>query len=414
MSEIKRENNRILIKGNISGKDSHYLFFNLFDAIEKKGYQDIEIDFSECTAIYPTTMMSLCSYTKKYNSGGCDFNLYLPKKEQLAKLFKNSNWAHLIDPKNYHQSKFSGFRQVPATCFKTPEGQEEALRKIINSLLASYPGLERNAFSAIEWSINEIMDNVLVHSKSPFGGLVQMTTYNNYNRKIEIIVSDAGVGIPKTLENILPEIDSDIKALMYCIKEGVTNGKGQGNGLFGTFNICSESDGMFSIDSGAAVLFYNNKDGMHIKHNRIPLTGTTVTATINCNTKDLLEKALNFKNIIYHPVDYIEYAYEMDDRIVFEMVKETHSFGSRVAGTPLRNKLYNIITMTDDIVYIDFDEINIASSSFIDESIVKLIEKMGKEDFKRKCRLININQTLMNILNKSYKQRLLGEVKEIL
>ena len=78
----------------------------------------------------------------------------------------------------------------------------------------SYTDLHRSDFAAIEWSLNEIMDNVLVHSESNFGGLVQLTTFNNYNKKIEFIVSDGGNGIPCTLKPHISESTQTFRPLI--------------------------------------------------------------------------------------------------------------------------------------------------------------------------------------------------------
>ena len=269
----------------------------------------------------------------------------------------------------------------------------------------------RKDFAAIEWSINEIMDNVLVHSNSPFGGLVQLTTFNNENRKIEIVVSDGGIGIPKSLMDSNLDINTETKALFKCIEEGVTNGKGQGNGLFGTYNICSISHGMFLIDSGGANLIYTDRDGLHVRKNSLPVTGTTVLARINCNGNGTLEKALNFRNKIHHPIDFIEYEYEDYDSNFchFEIYNEAKSVGSRIEGEPLRRKLKNLYNMTEDVIVIDFKDIEIISSSFGDELIAKLIDDIGVRSFKSRFKIANISETVKNLLMKSIGQRIKAE-----
>jgi hypothetical protein len=72
--------------------------------------------------------------------------------------------------------------------------------------------------------LNEITDNVLVHAQSPIGGLVQVSTFKRTTKRIEYIVVDAGIGIPKTLRQSHPEL-SDAAALENAIKQGVTRDK---------------------------------------------------------------------------------------------------------------------------------------------------------------------------------------------
>jgi hypothetical protein len=58
---------------------------------------------------------------------------------------------------------------------------------------------------------------------------------------------------------------------------------GQGNGLYGTFQVCRVSDGEFHIHSGHAALLYNSRRGLHIKKEQIPYAGSLVVASIDCS-----------------------------------------------------------------------------------------------------------------------------------
>jgi hypothetical protein len=232
-------------------------------------------------------------------------------------------------------------------------------------------------------------------------------------RAARYIAKSAGAGIPKTLKNKAAGIDTDVKALTASIREGITNGRGQGNGLFGAFNVCSKSSGRFVIDSDTTVLTYNEKEGLHVRPNKIPVTGTTVWAVINRNVENLLEKALVFNNKAHYPVDYIENYYETKEKNKFSVFRESSSVGTRIAGLPLRNELKNLINMIDGVIYIDFDNINVASSSFLDEFLVKFIEEVTVEKFIERFKIINISETLLNLLGKSYYQRLHKTISEI-
>jgi anti-sigma regulatory factor (Ser/Thr protein kinase) len=68
----------------------------------------------------------------------------------------------------------------------------------VNAILGAIPDLDRKNLAALEWSINEITDNVLNHSRSTIGGLVQVSTFQGATQRVEYIVADAGVGIPAT------------------------------------------------------------------------------------------------------------------------------------------------------------------------------------------------------------------------
>jgi hypothetical protein len=61
-----------------------------------QGYQDIELDFTGCTAAYGGPILAIAGQTKRYQIGGVDVDLILPKDEQLSRLFLNANWANLL------------------------------------------------------------------------------------------------------------------------------------------------------------------------------------------------------------------------------------------------------------------------------------------------------------------------------
>ncbi len=184
-------------------------------------------------------MLSLCAKVMAYRKGGINFSLKPPKEKRLASLFRNTNWGYFLDPHQYDKSDFRGHRKISATQYQTPEQQQSTVNKIVNVILGTIPDMQREDFSAFEWSINEITDNVLVHTQSNIGGLVQASTLQKTQKRVEFVVADAGAGIPQTLKNSHPEINSDADALDQAIREGVTRDKslGQGNGLYGSYTM---------------------------------------------------------------------------------------------------------------------------------------------------------------------------------
>ncbi len=275
--------------------------------------------------------------------------------------------------------------------------------------------MHRSDFAAFEWSVNEITDNVLTHSESSIGGLVQVSTFQKNKNQVQFVVADAGVGIPETLKNGYPDITSDTEALDKAIKEGVTRDKkiGQGNGLFGSYEICSKSKGFFSVHSGHACLEYNNKKGLSISNEKIPYAGTLVVATIDFSIPKLLEDALRFKGERYQPVDYLELKYQTseNDDIYFKLKDEAKSYGSRVAGRPIRNKLSNLLKMGGhQKIIIDLSDIPLVSSSFADEVFGKLFLEAGPVMFTQKFELINVMDTVQSLINKAITQRIVAGV----
>jgi anti-sigma regulatory factor (Ser/Thr protein kinase) len=346
----------------------------------------------------------------KMRNAGAEFELLLPAKPELERLFRNSNWAHFIDPDRHPPSQFKGFTMVPATQFTNPTEQRHAVNRILNALLGAIPDLDRRELSALEWSVNEITDNVLVHAQSPIGGIVQVSTFQRARKRFEYIVVDAGVGIPKTLRHSLPPNSTDAVVLERAIREGVTRDSdiGQGNGLFGSYQICSHSMGFFQLESGYGKLAFTEKNGLRVTTERVPFEGTLVAAQINFSDPSFLAEALRFNGRQHVPMDFVELTYEQHDRdeALFVMKNEAASFGSRVAGTPLRNKLINIVRMCPgQKIIVDFSDVPLISSSFADEVLGKLFVELGPMTFIQRFEFRNVSTTVQQLIDKAITQR---------
>jgi len=279
-------------------------------------------------------------------------------------------------------------------------------------MLGALPDLERSDFAAFEWAVNEITDNVLVHSESPIGGLVQVSTFQKKTKSIQFVVADAGIGIPTSLKQGHAEIHSDTEALDLAIREGVTRDSriGQGNGLYGSYRVCSKSNGYFQVDSGHARLEYRpRQERLLISNQTIPYAGSLVSATIDFSNPKLLEDALQFHGVTFMPSDYVENRYERSNGgpVAFVLSEECQSFGSRVSGKPLRQKLHNIINMTNrSPVEVDFSGIPVISSSFADEAFGKLFLQLGPVKFMQCVRFVNTMDTVEGLINKAISQRM--------
>ena len=408
---VFRENNRVNFTGAFGISDLHRPLASLHQAVQEAGYQDVVLDFGSCTAAYAGPMLALCAQVMKLRASHIDFDLVLPTDSKLARLFHNANWAYFLEPRDNSQSTFKGHSQIPATQFTTSNDQGRAVNRIVNAILGAIPDIERDDFAALEWSINEVTDNVLVHSQSLIGGIVQVSTFQKNRKRVEYIVADAGVGIPVTLREGHPEITSDADALDRAIREGVTRDKsvGQGNGLFGSYQICSHSRGLFQVESGYGKLSFTESSGLHISTERVPYEGTLVVAQIDFSVPHLLQEALKIGGKVYSPVDFVEMHYEQDDlsHVLFLMREEAKTFGSRIAGTPVRTRLANLLRMCPgQRIHVDFSDVPLVSSSFADEVFGKLFVELGPISFMQRIEFRNVPSTVRQLIDKAISQRL--------
>jgi anti-sigma regulatory factor (Ser/Thr protein kinase) len=406
---INSNDNVISVAGQFTVAEFHRLLAAIHNLTSRSGYDNLVLDMTSCSAAFPGPMLAICSEVAQIRQEGIKTELLLPASDKLNRLFVNANWAHIIDPLNYDQSVFKGLKQVPTTLFTTSDEQFRTVNKIMDNILGSLDAFSRGDIAAIEWSLNEITDNVINHSESAIGGLVQLSTFQRKKKLVEYVVCDAGIGIPKSLRQARPEITSDSGAIHQSIQEGVTrnNKSNQGNGLFGTFQIACISEGYLEIHSGRGSLYYNKKEGLHVKTEQIPFNGTLLIVGIDYSNPDLLGEALKFGGKPHYPLDFIENKFEASgEKIKFIMTNEATSFGSRKSAEPINTKLKNLARIcTNSRICIDFDDIAVVSSSFADEVFGKLFVEMGPLLFMQKFEFINITATVKNLIDRAITLR---------
>lgn len=410
---IFRDKNCIVFRGEFRIDDLTRPLASLHQAVQDAGYKDVVLDFANCSAAFAGPMLALCAQIMKLRNSKIDVELIEPKDLKLARLFRNANWSHFLSPRLSQPSAFKGYTQVPATNFKSADDQQKAVNRIVNAILGAIPNLERKELAALEWSVNEITDNVLNHAQSKIGGLVQVSTFQRARKTVEYIVADAGIGIPASLRETHPTFTSDADALDHAIREGVTRDKkvGQGNGLFGSYQVCSHSKGFFQVESGYGKLLFTARGGLHVTSEKVPYEGTLVIGQIDFSVPGLLEEALKFGNRTHTPLDFVETHYEQDasDEVLFKIIEESPSFGSRVAGAPVRIKLKNLARMCPgQRICVDFAGVPLVSSSFADEVFGMLFAELGPLTFMQRFEFRNIEATVKQLVDKAISQRMSG------
>ena len=402
--EIHREGERISIKGRVGITDLHRVCAVLHETIEKRGYRDVVLDFTICKGITEAVMLPLVPIVTRFRElDGVDFRYLEPQDNSLRRLFANTNWAHYIAPEDFEQNRHEG-GHVPALRFGYGENDEQGdiLDRVMDLVLRQLQ-TNRDTLKAVEWSLGEIMDNVPNHAESPVGGFVQATAYGNQNA-VEFVVADAGVGIPASMG-----ISDHPAALRQAIDEGVTRDKTRnaGNGLFGSYQVATLSNGAFEIRSGWGLLYRTGDGELRNYRAYAPYLGTSVRCRIGLEDKELLEKALRFKGERHDPpYDYIERKYETNEGdLIVEMKTEArHDFGSRQGGRRIRAMIENLLQERGTIS-LDFAGVGVFSSSFADEVFGRLFVDMGPRTFMRRIEMLNVDPTVEGLIDRAIVQR---------
>lgn len=404
---IRGEGNTLHFMGK-TGDDVLPATAALHNLITKQGYKDITLDFTQSTYLSPSYMLPLAATARSYRLDKVDFEILMPAERKQAGLMQNTNWAHLISPETFEARDEKNINHLSAVQYLNADDQFNAVDRSMNVILQNSPGLDRSRLKALEWSLNEITDNVLNHAESKIGGIVQVVTYPK-KQCVEFYVCDAGIGIPRSLRQGRPEIDNDVRAVRAAIEEGITrNGlTNQGNGLFGTFKCCEVSRGEFDVLTGMVRLAHKPGE-LQASKNDIPFHGTFIRASINYGYEMLLEKALIFKGKHHDPAtDYIERIYEdSPHHIKFQVATELDAFGSRTAGVKARTKIENLMNNRRDSILFNFENIHLISSSFADEVFGRLFVELGPLSFSQLCKFEKVEPTVKRLIDRAIEQRM--------
>jgi anti-sigma regulatory factor (Ser/Thr protein kinase) len=214
---VQTNMNNLIISGEFD-KDALQRSCAALHNLKAQGYSSLNIDMRTVTRGFAAEVLPFATRCRQLLVLGTDTLLELPEDPALQRLFRNSNWAYLIDPRQYAESDYFPDKHIPAVSYKDADSHFQAVNQVVDKLLSSLAGFSRDQLAALEWAVNEITDNVLNHACSAIGGVVQLTTKSKSNI-VEFVVCDAGVGIPKTLRDAHADITSDVIALDRAIRE---------------------------------------------------------------------------------------------------------------------------------------------------------------------------------------------------
>ncbi|SRR5229473_3340069 len=404
MGQLTSNLNNLSFSGAFDRSDLRRLLATLHN-LRKAGYRSANLDLSGLAKAFTPEFLPLSVQCRSLMHQGFEVMLELPTDPKLKRLFENSNWAYLIDPRSHDRSQFDSSNHLPAILYSNPDEQFDAIEKVINLSLKNLQLTNRQQVASIEWSVNEIADNVLNHAHSAIGGVVQASARPTENF-IEYVVCDAGLGIPKTLRDSHRNITTDLEALDRAIREGVTRNKttNMGNGLFGSYRLAQLSGGSFHIYSGFASLTYTPKNGLHVSQEMVPFAGTLIVCSIRVSDAELLSEALTFRGERHTPYSVAERISD-DEHLSISLAYESAFFGSRPAAKPVRQKIENLVRTTSAHLVIDLADVALISSSFADEVFGKLFVDLGPLEFMSRITIKGGSKIVRQLIDRAISQR---------
>ena len=265
------------------------------DAVKKRGYKSLTLDFKRVQGFYPNAVVPLAGIIQ-----------YFQREKSIE--FEVVNDRHIavtnmLAPKRFNDDSRYILNRV--WLFSTSEEVARIVDAFISELQKSAQ-FYKGVLNAIEWSLNEVLDNVIQHSKTGFGYVMGQLHSNSKN--IAFTIFDSGQGIYNSMKESEHHPRTTIDAITLAIQEEVTRDTsiGQGNGLFGLHSIVKQGQGKLVITSGSGSYIYNIEE---VKtYDKLPYISTITPGTIvdfqlNYANDMSLDKALVFRGKQYELIN---------------------------------------------------------------------------------------------------------------
>jgi len=380
-------------------------FIRVVRGIRERGYQDVIVDVSATGRVFPNACLPIAALIQHYRTSGMEISVHgQPGVLQVA---------HFDQPL---PSTADVLKTEVDPLSRIWQFQDE---RMINELVTAFVKVisERvpcssGVLQAFEWCLNEVMDNVLQHSKVSAGfAIVQV---HSETKRLAACIADLGIGIYHSLAQSKHKPRSAVDAITLAVKENVTRDPniGQGNGLWGLLQIVKENSGILSITSGSGSLFIRGNQTQTF--DRLPYVdkqtqGTIVDFQVDTTQGIDIARALGGHRPINLRLEELET--ETGEYLV-RVGEHAHGTGTRRAAEQMRNFVINIVNERVPKVTLDFSGVAIISSSFADEFIGKLIVRYGFYDFQRIIELRGMNQAVQGIVHRSVAQRMMDSLRE--
>lgn len=407
---VTRSKNAIRFKGRVNPQSVREFLPALQDAASRN-FKELVLDFRTVTAAYPDAILPLICIIDQWRERGHRFRVLLPETGSLRQLFLNANWAHFMDPA-HPRLDMAHPQHLAARRYHTHAEQQEAVSAVLDVVLRSMD-LRRDVIAALEWSVNEITDNVLNHARSAAGGLVELNTFSE-SHKITVVVADGGRGIPAAMRDRFPKL-TDAEAVEEAMKQGVTSipDSGQGNGLAGSLRIATYAQGSFKVASdGAQVCVYRDqRSGQYRTQRGVPKgfqhPGTLVMIELSTVAEFDIGEALALDGKITAVSDVVDLRYSDDEGdLVVRVLDEALGVGTRQAGVELRRKCVNLLNAEPQKrLVLDWSGVPLISSSFADESVGKLFVELGPTGFSGRIGHAGAEPLVASLLDRAIMQR---------
>jgi anti-sigma regulatory factor (Ser/Thr protein kinase) len=398
--EVSRDGNTIKFGAMDHPSQANTFLRTLFDLVKKRGYSEILIDCTEVGRAFPNVIVPVAGIIDFYqDTEGVEFLF-----PHLPDFLSRCHFTQPMDAGSHEKALKTNPLNI-VWRFQTAEDVNELGNEFVKAISQEVV-CEEGVIDSIMWCINEVMDNVMVHSGKDYGFV--MGQVHKQTRHISFCVYDNGQGIFNSLKNTAHAPASAIEAIEMSIQERVTRDRsvGQGNGMWGLSEIVKNNSGRLSIASGSG-LFFRSNGNLDTRNDMTFLSSVygacSVDFQLNYNKKVMLTEALKG----HKPVNYRTENFEDEQGfVIYRLADAASGTGTRPSGKKIRNDMINLYTDSKRGIVIDFEGLSVISSSFADELVGKLLVHFGFFGFNQIVRLKNMNTVIQTIVERSVAQRM--------
>lgn len=305
--------------------------------LKKRRVKEYIVDFQKCDAIYPNSIVPIMAYIEALKADGENFTIWPPQDPKTAGMISVRDIENL-DFVDSPLSKIWKFDSNHIHIF---------VNKLMDCISRSTVCSE-GVLGTIEWSINEVMDNVPEHADVEYGYV--MVQLHKSNNRVALAIADTGIGFKESFKKSKQyRPRTDVDAITLALKKGVTSSdeRGRGNGLYGLYNlVTSTENGRLRICSASGMVNIEKNKNQKPLNSLHPLKthGDHTITTIDFQLP--LDERINITEALegYTPplvTARIE-QYEKDNDYVFSLKDMSNGFATRSEGKRVRTKIENM------------------------------------------------------------------------
>lgn len=357
-------------------------------------YPPVQLNFDTCNFIAPYGVTLFAAYalwlreTKK-----CHVTVKADTSTLAGAYLIQSGLLDLLDPGAHPPAPDLPDRVVKLTRIQRSAEIPSFVTSVMNILSIE----DEELAGAVQYSLVELLRNVVQHSASTGGG-VAMAQYYPRSGLVELCVADLGLGIKSTINEAYPEIDTDLRALKLATLPHVSRtfkpggytsmSDNAGLGLFFIKQIASLSSGSFFLGSHKGLVdIWGDKEGQQKKYyfqtreNGWP--GTFAYLQLRRNTisefdavlstcRRLAAEAQKYPSEL--ALDFIEGIPDLGDDTDELLIVNVKSFEENVEEAARVRDAEILPSMGEGtMVVIDFDGVRFATQSFVHALMYKVI-----------------------------------------